>query len=277
MSTRIRRLGARVASVIVETVYPRVCAGCGMRGEWLCDDCANTVPAAMQPISCTRCGVPRLAGRCSCKDLDPLISMARASYVYDGWVAAAVHGTKYYGDAARAADLGARMVSLLPEFGHVDALIPVPLHAGRERERGYNQSTLIAKAISEETGVPVRDVLKRTRQTASQTRLSGEERQKNVHGAFATVPAWSPAPGKRFVLIDDVRTTGATLNACAETLKAFRPSLVGVLTFAMDMHRDDVERLRRYEAGLKRSIGPGPGARPRTAPTHPPRAPRRGP
>lgn len=277
MSLRIRRLGSYVTSIIVETVFPRVCAGCGMRGTWLCEECATTVPAATQPISCMRCGVPRLRGRCTCIDLDPIIAVARSAFVYDGWVGTAVRGTKYHGEAARAADLGSRMAPLVAAFGRVDGLIPVPLHPARERERGYNQSALMAKEIARRTGVPVFDVVQRTRRTVSQTTLSGEERQKNVHGAFAVDPAWAPAPGKRYILIDDVRTTGATLNACAATLEPFQPAMIGVLTFAMDMHRDDVERLRAYETGMHRVSGTAPGAPPRHGPTYPPRGPRRAP
>jgi ComF family protein len=99
----------------------------------------------------------------------------------------------------------------------VDLIIPVPLHRSREKERGYNQSLLLAIAIGEVLEVPVRkEVLIRKRRTTSQTKLSAEERVRNVSGAFR-VPH-GKIEGSSILLVDDVLTTGATLNACTEAL-----------------------------------------------------------
>jgi ComF family protein len=237
-----------MAHAVALTVYPKVCAGCGMRGDWLCEFCDGTVPAVDIPLACQRCGVPRLQNRCGCVDLDPLITRARSAFAYDGWVAESVKLLKYHGEPARAEHLATFMQPLLGAFGPLDALVPVPLHPSRERQRGYNQSALLARELSRHTGIPVVPLLRRTVATVSQTTLSGEERKRNVHGAFAVDPAWQPRPGGRYLLIDDVRTTGSTLSACADPLRAFRPAAVGVATFALDLHRDRIEALRRLQA-----------------------------
>lgn len=268
MTPSIRRIGCRVMRQVVETVYPRTCAGCGMRGMWLCDYCETTVPPVPLPISCLRCGVPSIASGCICDRLDPLIMRARSALVYDGWAANAVKQMKYHSEPARAEHLAAMMTPLLEEFGPVDGLVPVPLHASREKQRGYNQSALLALHISTATNIPVLTVLHRTRKTVSQTSLSGEERTQNVAGVFAMDASWVPRPGGRYVLIDDVRTTGATLNACVEALRPARPESVGLLTFALDLHRNRVAELKRYRAEESPTLSRRPpSVAPQLAPT----------
>lgn len=244
MASSIRRIGRKLVSTVIETVYPRVCAGCGMRGEWVCETCVRLGLAAFGPSACQRCGVPVVQGRCKCGDLDPLISIARSAFVYEGWPAESVRLVKYHAEPARAEYLAGHMAPLLSHFGPVDGLLAVPLHPSRERQRGYNQSALVARHLAAVTGVPVVEGIQRVRKTGSQTRLSGAERRANVVGAFALDPTWSPRPGGRFVLIDDVRTTGSTLNACADVLRPYAPGMLGVLTFAVDMSREDVRALR---------------------------------
>jgi ComF family protein len=165
---------------------------------------------------------------------------------------------KYQGESSRAEHLAFYMAPLLSAFGHVDALIPVPLHVSKEEQRGYNQSTLLAEEVHNLTGVPVLTVLRRTRKTISQTSLSGHDRKLNVAGAFERDETWVPHAGECYVLIDDVRTTGSTLNACAEALRPLQPAMIGALTFALDMHRDRLAELREYRAGLSSGVVPIP-------------------
>ena len=120
----------------------------------------------------------------------------------------------------------------LPELGDgVDGVVPGPLHPRRERERGYNQALLLASALCKLTGWPLRArVLRRTRYTSQQTRLSANQRRDNVRGAFA--PAGENLEGQHLLLVDDVMTTGATVSECAKVLKKSGASRVSVLTLA---------------------------------------------
>jgi ComF family protein len=115
---------------------------------------------------------------------------------------------------------------------HVDLIVPVPLHPRRLRWRGFNQSLLLAKQVSRQYEVPVDPfVLQRKRETAPQTQLAEDERRKNVRGAFATDPAKS-LKGKSVLLVDDVYTSGATVNECSRVLLHDRAKEVYVLTLA---------------------------------------------
>jgi ComF family protein len=116
-----------------------------------------------------------------------------------------------------------------------DMVIPVPLHASRRRERGYNQAELLARAFASMQGLPVRtDVLMRVRATEAQTHLSQAERRRNVAGAFALSDpmAAKMIAGRRIMLVDDVTTTGSTLDAAAEPLRAAGAASVWGLAFA---------------------------------------------
>jgi competence protein ComFC len=253
VSTIIRRATKRAGRALVDTVYPKTCAGCGLRGEWLCDMCDEETLRLDHPVECLRCGHPMLAGRCRCADVSAAIQRARAYAVYDRWTATAVKRLKYLGEPDRARHLASLMAPMLAGFGPVDGLVPVPLHPSKQRARGFNQSRLLAERMSELSGVPMLDVLVRTKKTVSQTSLSGHERKENVAGVFAPDPLWHPYPDQRYVLIDDVRTTGSTLNECAEVLQRTSPAMIGILTFAMDMQPGELKAYRDYVSGLRKS------------------------
>ena len=108
-------------------------------------------------------------------------------------------------------------------------IAPVPLHGRRERERGYNQSSLLAREVSRRAGIGLAHALRRTRDTPTQTAMSIEERRRNVDGAFECA---GDVRGQRALLVDDVVTTGATMSACAATLKAAGATKVWGLSFA---------------------------------------------
>lgn len=240
----IRRAAASVGKGIIETLYPKTCAGCGMRGLWLCEICEQDTVLLDLPGACQRCGEPQLHRRCGCGDLAPEISRARALAAYDGWAGAAVRRVKYESEPDRAYHLAHMLVPLLASLGPVDGLVPVPLHAEKLRERGFNQSSLIAFHLGTACDVPVLDILMRTRRTVSQTTLTGRQRRENVVDAFMVDPRWHPRPGRRYVLIDDVRTSGATLNSCATVLATTAPASICVLTFALDMQPEELDAYR---------------------------------
>jgi competence protein ComFC len=240
----IRRAARYVGRGIAETLYPKTCAGCGMRGMWLCEMCEEDTLLLGLSGSCPRCGEPLMRSRCGCADLTADIVQARAVAVYDGWAATAVRRVKYDNEPDRARHLAAMMQRVLATLGPVDGLVPVPLHPAKLKERGFNQSTLIASHLSAASGVPVVDMLTRTKKTVSQTTLTGRQRRENVADVFAVDARWHPRPGRRYVLVDDVRTTGATLSACAKALGAAAPARISVLTFALDMQAEELEAYR---------------------------------
>jgi ComF family protein len=146
-----------------------------------------------------------------------------------------VHALKYDGWHALATGMGARMARLswpVDVIAERTALVPVPLSARRERERGFNQSARLADAIAAHLGLDAwHDVLVRTHFASSQTRLTPEERLRNVSGAFRVAGDPARLRGTHLVLVDDVVTTAATLNACAAALFAGGTRIISYVTF----------------------------------------------
>lgn len=254
----IRRAAAFAGRAVVDAVYPKTCAGCGMRGMWLCDLCEQETLHLDLPGICARCGKLPIQSRCGCADLPAVVDIARGYAAYHGWVSTAVKRLKYDREPDRARHLAGFLEPLLAQFGTVDALVPVPLHPRKERDRGFNQSALVALHVSRATGIPVVDLVQRTRHTVSQTQLSGRERRENVRDVFSVNPAWHPRPHQRFVLIDDVRTTGATVGACAEAIDAVVPARIGVLTVALDVQGDELLAVREAHRRLRGGVTSSP-------------------
>jgi ComF family protein len=151
---------------------------------------------------------------------------------YEGVTVAAIRLFKYQRKRVLARPLGRLLDPLLAELGEVDGVVPVPLHVERLREREFNQSLALAQRLSCRTGWPLWwDQLERTRATSAQVGLDTVERRANVRGAFA-VRQPGRLEGKRVVLIDDVLTTGSTVNECALMLKRAGAAAVAVLAIA---------------------------------------------
>ena len=174
---------------------------------------------------------------CWCHNLHIHCHRARSVYPYAGWVRGAIMRFKFDDETDRVRHLGPLMTPLLSVFGADTnlALVPVPLHETRLAERGFNQSDLLAQEIARQTGVPVKPMLVRARRTAQQANLAKAERTENVRGAFALSPEWFPAASDRLVLVDDVMTTGATMQACTDVLVRAGVRDVGMLTLARDL------------------------------------------
>lgn len=146
-----------------------------------------------------------------------------------------IHELKYHGKKSLSKCFGCEMAILLlrtPAYAAADLLVPVPLHRTRFRERGFNQSLLLCQAISSHTGIPVESqVLKRTKYTSSQAKLSATERERNVATAFQVVDGGA-LNCKSIIVVDDVLTTGATLRACAVALRRAGATRIFGLTVA---------------------------------------------
>ncbi|HEU4464565.1 MAG TPA: ComF family protein [Gemmatimonadota bacterium] len=151
---------------------------------------------------------------------------------YAGPAESVVHALKYRG-WSHLADLCAASMAepLAQRGGSLDAIVPVPLHRARHRERGFNQSALLARALGRHLALPVVEALSRSRPTRSQVGLGRAARRRNVDGAFAA--AAGVRPGASLALVDDVATSGSTLAAAAGTLLAAGASRVVAVTFAL--------------------------------------------
>ena len=204
----------------LDLLLPPSCAGCSQGGHFICQACESSLPALERPYCslCARPGQPRVCERCAASS--PAFDGVSAPYLFEGAARQMVHGLKYDNLRASAPELGrllAEYVSANPVPGNV--LVPVPLHRRRERERGYNQSELLAREPSKRTGVPVDcGMVRRIRNTPPQASIQNyEERTGNIAHAFECP---SELNGESIVLIDDVVTTGSTMSACAAALKA---------------------------------------------------------
>ncbi|MEO6864168.1 MAG: phosphoribosyltransferase family protein [Gemmatimonadaceae bacterium] len=145
-----------------------------------------------------------------------------------------VHKLKYAGWTALAIPMAEQMARLnFPQdvTRERDLLVPIPLAPARTRERGYNQSELLAKLLGVSWGIPVQEAVVRRRATETQTRLTPSDRLRNVAGAFATVLTREELAGRHVVLVDDVVTTAATLNACAKALHEGGARIISYVTF----------------------------------------------
>lgn len=225
--------------------FPPKCPLCGENQESLPDE--RPCPACLSQIKffssprCPRCGISFHSASesdhlCSeCLTEQRYFTKARAICQYDGLIVEAISRFKYGGVTRLARPLASLMAEyrdpefLLPDF---DLILPVPLHPGRLRQRGFNQSLLLARYFGRKHSIPLEfTALRRARPTQPQTRLSGSERQTNVRGAFE-VRKPEVVAEKRILLIDDVFTTGATVRECAKVLLASRAKRVDVLTLA---------------------------------------------
>ena len=213
---------AKLKGLALDFLFPQWCVGCGKEGDFICSTCRRSLPRIMPPL-CPKCGKPQPSGiLCpSCVSWQAEIDGIRSPFRFDGAMRQAIHQLKYRNLRALAVPLARLLQDYLitnPVPGEV--LVPVPLHQKRLRERGYNQSRLLAQKLGKLIHLPVvDDCLIRQKHAPPQTRSSTVgERRSNVADAFACRDRG--LQDKQVLLIDDVSTSGATLNACAAALKA---------------------------------------------------------
>lgn len=210
-----------VARAALDLLFPPRCVICKRVGQELCPACvADFCPVG--DLICRTCGEPQaMSGSCArCAAHPPAYKSVRSAYRFDGGIRRAVHVLKYNGRRGLAAPLAAAAAQRIPAPNKAVAICPVPLHPARQMERGYNQARLLAVELASCWGLTClpEEALRRTRPTNSQVGLDYDERQSNMRAAFSAEPAL--VGGLTILLVDDVCTTGATMNACAEALLA---------------------------------------------------------
>lgn len=234
LTRSIREQARRLSQAVLDLLFPPRCLICRRPGAELCAACVEAFPRLRGPL-CAVCALPvQTPGVCPrCAARRPAFARVRSAYVYEGSVRSAVLAFKYKGRRGLAGPLAGALTAVLPPPDPLPhALCPVPMHDLRERERGYNHANLLAGELGWRWGVPVLpgEALRRTQPTTRQVGLSYQARQDNVKGAFEAERRL--VEGKTVLLVDDVCTTGATLDACAAVLLAAGACAVEGVTLA---------------------------------------------
>jgi ComF family protein len=217
LRARLKEVGGKLTDLL----FPPRCVGCGTEGDFICATCRGGLPRLSPPF-CPTCGRPLIQEEycSSCRRWKLDIDGIRSPFAFQGALRQAIHRFKYGGFKALALPLAQLLAQHLEDKPlAADVLVPVPLHPRRLRERGYNQSRLLAQELCRLIEVPVaEDMLFRHRNNRAQVKTpDSEERRSNVLGAFGCRD--DRLKGGRILLIDDVCTTGATLNSCASALR----------------------------------------------------------
>ncbi|CAN5846032.1 ComF family protein [soil metagenome] len=204
-------------AALADMFYPQRCVGCERRSsDVLCRACFEALPRVGHPV-CGRCGLPTAFATfmCeACKNVDFGFESAKAALKYEGVGKKIVHALKYRGYKQVVDRLATPLMLQAIGDERFDVVVPVPLHRARRRKRGFNQAELLARGVAQKLNASVSDTLEVVRGTRDQVELSAAQRRANVAGAYK---AKNSLHG-RFLLVDDVFTTGATMNACALTL-----------------------------------------------------------
>lgn len=232
--------GCIVLTEFLDLLFPPRCVGCQKSGHVLCPSCTMQIRPFPSAV-CQRCSSP-LATDGICKQCQyyPLnLSGLRAVSIYEEPLRSCIHALKYDGNTRLAEPLGQLLAQACINYGmRADAIIPVPLHSERQQQRGYNHAYLLAQVCAARAGMPLRnDILVRHRATTAQVGLKSGERRQNVAGAFLCAPTFATGAlqGRTILVVDDVYTTGATLEACAAPLFAAGAVAVWGLVLARPM------------------------------------------
>jgi ComF family protein len=229
---------------LLRLLFPWCCAACGtelpqLDDHGFCGRCHLHLPR-LQGLVCIRCGVPLPYGGMWCYGCKrtPVKLRVRSALLYKEGIPSAIYRFKYFGRISLANPFADLMAGIYQKQfpDPVDALVPVPLHGRVERQRGFNQASLLAAALSERLKIPwYPDILKRARMTQAQHGLNRQKRKQNLEGAFdPAVTESSAIEGKSILLIDDVCTTGSTFENCAQALKPLRPKRIQGFALARD-------------------------------------------
>ncbi|HLF79523.1 MAG TPA: ComF family protein [Dehalococcoidia bacterium] len=224
-----------IGRAALDLLYPPRCAICGSGGDFLCATCFDGLPLADGP-RCDVCWLPVWSAYCrACETNEPAFSALRSAFRYTGEVRTLVHAFKYGGQSSLAPSLAAPMLDACVTGGlRADVVVPVPVTGLRRRTRGYNQAGLLAAELARALDLPATEALRRRGFAGQQARsASAEERRRNVAGVFAVAKP-EAIEDRRVLLVDDIATTCATLDACAQRLLDAGARDVVALTLARE-------------------------------------------
>lgn len=231
----------KLLKTIERIVFPSRCVFCTEvlpfgNKELICDECASRIEE-ISGIICEKCGRPiRYHGQCrQCNSTKHRFDTAFSVYLYKDEVRSAIHRFKYGSKGSYAAYFGRAMATFADynDVPFVDYVVPVPVHKSRLRRRGFNQSELLARVYAEHRDETVLNLLVRIKHTKAQSGLNTAQRLENIKGAFALADTDENIKGKTVLLIDDIFTTGSTLDECTRVLKKAGISKVYVLCLSI--------------------------------------------
>lgn len=225
---------------ILDLIYPEKCPFCGTlvsrEEEGICEACKSKLPYIGEP-RCMMCGKPISSETeefCyDCKKTRHIFDGGRNLWIHKESVRQAVYSFKYHDRKCYGKIFGREMAKKMSTYLNTigaEALVPIPLHKKRYRDRGYNQAQVLASEIGRQINLPVEDILIRTKETNPQKMLSDIQRRKNIEGAFALK---GECTYRTVVLVDDIYTTGSTLDEAAKVLKKAGASKVFFLTISI--------------------------------------------
>lgn len=229
-----------IRSIVRRLLPAQACVLCGVMSEdglW-CRACDESLPY-LPDDHCPVCALPAPGGQACghCLSRPPSYTRTCATFRYAFPLDKLIQGMKYGDQLPLAHELARRLSLRLGKNAPPDCVIPMPLHPAKLRERGYNQSMLIATAVSKQLGLALlADAAKRTRNTPAQSTLPWKDREKNVRDAFSCD---IDLHGKHVALVDDVLTTGASMNALAKTIRKCGATEISVWVVARTIRRQD--------------------------------------
>lgn len=222
---RISHHAQTLSQHFLDMLFPPQCAGCKLGGYILCPSCIAQIQPLPVPL-CQLCSTPLSPmGTCkTCYYHRLHLSGLRAVGIFQQPLRGYIHALKYRGNTRLAQPLGNLLAQAYMTYSiQADMIVPVPLHSEREHQRGYNHACLLAQTCSAALGIPLHtDLLIRERSTLAQVDLNPRDRRQNVAGAFVCTPPFATGAllKRRILIVDDVSTTGSTLEACAAPLFA---------------------------------------------------------
>ena len=221
----------------IDWLFPPICGGCQKPGVRWCSGCQSKT-VVLEPPLCMKCGsVVRVPGICgACRKSPPHFSALSSWAEFSGPLRNALHRLKYQNDLALGETFSKFLIQRLLDLEwEVDLVVPVPLAAGRQAERGYNQASMLARPLALASGIEYQPgALLKVRETPSQVGLSIDQRKVNVQNAFSGRTALTA--GKRILIVDDICTSGATVDACSEALIQSGAKEIFALTLARAPH-----------------------------------------